>query len=529
MSCTCNKKGTCRTCLDSVYERNALPAGPTVKPNGEYTLAQVDVFEQQFRDSIVSDVQTNPLSDAVKRYPDFYETVNKINNDFLQRDFIIAKIPEYPLLETRLKRGALTPLEVSDFMRSSLYTPGAMITSYNANGPRFLEELDNYYSGGFSTSILGGFCSLFSNIFAAINGFFDLIGAVGGLIQDALSFINKIKNMEDPIKALFEKLKVKALIEAIKEKVSKMVEKVINQVKDAIKNFSVENVIKEIKSFVQTQIVDRINQIKSDIESFFSEENIQKIKDKVKGLIDYAVGLFENPSLEEIQFLIARICAFAAGLEGLINGLKGPLDDFQNRYMEVFNTLSNVSNRVSGEAIRAGAIRLAPQQREEQINNARTAWTTAGNIEPPAVNEFNDTNISWETLRNGGVNWLGVQGGWVTRMNPPEEGWTKLDSNVKILIKRFYDALKEAGHITSGKIMLNSGYRNPAYNAAVDGAKASQHMSGTAADLTWAGQDSRRMEEYGAIARRVGFRGLGYYNSFIHVDIGSTRSWDKRG
>lgn len=528
MACTCNKKGTCRSCLETVYARNAVTAGPTVKPNGEYTLEQVAVFEKQFRDTIVSDVQANPLSDAVKKYPDFYDTVTQINNDFLKRDFILGKIPDYPLLETRLKRGALTPLEVADFMRSSLYTPGAMITSYNANGPRFLEELDNYYAGGFSSSILGGFCSLFGNIFAAINGFFDLIDSVAGLIQDALSFLAKIKNMEDPIKALFEKLKVKALIEAIKEKVSKMVEKVINQVKDAIKNFSVANVIKKVENFIQTQIVDRIQTIKSDIESFFSEENIQKMKDKVKGLIDYAVGLFENPSLEEIQFLIARICAFATGLEGLIKGLKGPLDDFQNRYLEVFNTLQNASNRVTGEAIRAGAIRLAPERRTELINNARDAWTAAGNIEPPGVQEYTDTNLSWDALKNGQVPWLRIQGGWVTRMQPPEEGWTRLSNDVKVLIKRFYDEATKQG-IMSGPVYLNSGYRNPTYNSDVGGAKASQHMQGTACDLWWSGYDSRRCDEYAAIARRLGFRGVGYYNGFIHFDIGPTRSWDKRG
>ena len=531
MACTCQPgKGLCRSCLTPIEERNAVKTGAVINGNGEYTINQVDVFQKQFESTIAAEVAQNPLSAAVKKYGNtFYDTVNTINNDFLKRPYIVERLPDYEVLSERLKKGAITPLEFASFIKDSNYTPSSAIVSCNANGPRFLNELEGFYNGDFSSSVLGGFCSLFANIFGAINGFFDLIGAVDGLIQDALSFINKIKNLEDPIKALFEKLKVKALIEAIKEKITKTIEKTIEKVKEAIKNFSVENIVGKIENFVQKNIVAKVEQIKEDISQFFSKENIDKIKNKIKGLIDYAVGLFENPSLEEIQFLIARICALATGIEGLIKGLKGPLDDFSNRYDEVFNTIKNASARVTGEAIRAGAIRLSEENRREQINNARIVWERAGNIRPSSTDEYRDLP-SWDALQAGSDPRLKIQGGWVTRMTPPADGWNKMDIDVRVLIMRLQQEAKNTG-IINGPLYLNSGFRSQEYNTRVDGAKSSQHLSGLAADLTWDGfrVGSESYANFISLARRIGFRGIGMYNSFIHVDVGPERVWDKRG
>jgi len=89
-------------------------------------------------------------------------------------------------------------------------------------------------------------------------------------------------------------------------------------------------------------------------------------------------------------------------------------------------------------------------------------------------------------------------------------------------------AAKEAG--IANHLILNSGYRNPVYNEAVDGAKASQHLSGSAADLTWNGFRGRssELDEFVSLARTIGFTGIGYYNGFVHVDVGRERYWDKR-
>lgn len=561
MKCTCQPgKGLCFSCLSPIEERNSVKVGSPVNGSGEYTLEQVNIFEQQFISTIVADTEQNPLSLAVKQYGNsFYDTTNAINNDFLKRSFIAERIPEYPILSERLKRGAITPLEFAAFIKESNYTPASAIVSSNANGPRFLNELEAFYNGDFSVSILGGFCSLMTNVFGVINAFFDLVDDINALYEDALKFIEKIKNIEDAIKAAFEKIKVKALIEAIKKKIVEMIEQAIMKVCMAISNFDVEAITGPITSAVEARVAVKAEEQKTSIGEFCNVENIRKLVRKIKNLIDYAVGLFANPSFEEIQFLIARLCALATGLEGLFKGLKGPLNDFGNRYEEVFNTIKNASNRVTGEAIRAGAIRMSEESKRQKINNAKEAWVKAGNVKAPTAEEYRNvpsyedvekassdsgvtitpipdvpistaviTNIPSPTAVNSAPQ-LKFSGCWVSEMNPPSEGWTKLDMNVKVYLIRLQKAAQAAG-IISGPIYVNSGWRSVQYNTKIGGAKASQHLNGFAVDIVWDGfvAKSDKTNQFVALAKKEGFRGIGLYNSFIHLDIGPERSWDFR-
>lgn len=79
-------------------------------------------------------------------------------------------------------------------------------------------------------------------------------------------------------------------------------------------------------------------------------------------------------------------------------------------------------------------------------------------------------------------------------------------------------------------IKILSGYRSPAHNAAIGGAKASQHMEGRAADVVIKGMDAAevhamflKLHTEGKI--RLG--GLGRYPHFTHVDVrpGTLRRW----
>lgn len=522
-------------CLNPQSKSYILPKLSNVNFNGEYTLNVISQFEEEFSKSVLPTTANNPLELAVSKYGNvIYDATNSLNNDFFQRPYIVERLPE--ILTERLKNGPISALEFAGFISEFNYTPLGAIESSNANGPRFLEEFDAYYRGPFTTSIMGGFCSLFGNVFAALQGFFSVIGQVQGLISDALSFLDKIKNIEDPIKALFEKLKVKALIEALKEKIIKAVEGIINKVKSAIENFNPAQIMQNIRNFVQTQVLDRITRIKDDIMRFFSRENMQAILDKVRGLIDYAVGLFENPSLEEIMFLMARFCAFATGIEGLLNGLRAPLDDFANRYQEVLNTMTNASNRVMGESIRAGAIRFSEEVREQVINNQNTIWTNNGVPAPPTPQEF-EGRPTWENLINGSDARLRAAGRWVTHPLCGRAGWDGMDSRIQILVLRIQE------HMGLGQFTLLSGHRPQAYNdmlreesarrnGGVSGvAQHSLHIDGLAADITFSGLNEDSFYRLFQFARANGAGGCVYYRQsrFVHVDIGPVRSWAAEG
>lgn len=517
-------------CLNPTrYETTFTPL-PNTNFNGEYTLNVISSFEEDFRKTIVADTITNPLSLAVNKYGDtFYDAANSLNSDFLKRPYVLSKIPDYDLLSERLKNGrTITTFEFAQFISDYSYTPGAVADSYNADPNKFLNELDGFYRGDFVNNIMGGFCSLFGNVFGAIQGFFDIVGSIQGLIGDALSFIAKIKNIKNPLLAIFNAVKVKALIEAIKEKISKVIEGVINKVKSAIENFNPANIMSQVQSFITNNIGKRIAELKENIGKFFTEENTKYIKDKITGLIDYSTSLFENPSLEEITFMIARFCGFAAGVQGVLQGLKDPLDDFSNRYEEVFNTISNASNRVLGESIRAGAIRIAPERREEVINTLRDEWQQAGSLVPIDGNERNGVP-EWDDLLNGKDPDLSIVGQWVTHPLCGREGWTMMDLDFRVKIMRLHKAAK-AAEIYSGKLILNSGYRSQQYNALVGGELTSKHIDGMAADLTWNGFSpySQNVLRFANLARGLGITGRGFYKTFIHTAI-SNENFDRRG
>ena len=75
-------------------------------------------------------------------------------------------------------------------------------------------------------------------------------------------------------------------------------------------------------------------------------------------------------------------------------------------------------------------------------------------------------------------------------------------------------------------VTVTSGYRTAAYNAAVGGAKSSQHMQGTAADTVITGVSPLAAAQYAE--KLLGSSGgIGLYNGFTHVDVRAARArWD---
>lgn len=70
-------------------------------------------------------------------------------------------------------------------------------------------------------------------------------------------------------------------------------------------------------------------------------------------------------------------------------------------------------------------------------------------------------------------------------------------------------------------LKINSGHRSPLHNAHVRGAPRSMHLK-IAFDISTEGHD---LFELLLLAKKVGFTGVGYYNTFLHVDMGQGREW----
>ena len=90
------------------------------------------------------------------------------------------------------------------------------------------------------------------------------------------------------------------------------------------------------------------------------------------------------------------------------------------------------------------------------------------------------------------------------------------------------ELLEQIRAAAGGAVTISSGYRTAAYNAQVGGARYSQHLQGTAADIVVSGAGPLlvgQIAEY-YLDRRGG---IGVYKSFTHVDTRAIRSrWDQR-
>jgi uncharacterized protein YcbK (DUF882 family) len=95
----------------------------------------------------------------------------------------------------------------------------------------------------------------------------------------------------------------------------------------------------------------------------------------------------------------------------------------------------------------------------------------------------------------------------------------KLAYNLQVL----RDELKKPIHI-------NSGYRHPAYNKRIGGAKFSQHLTASASDITVRDITPKKLARTILKLIKQGKMtegGVGLYNGFVHYDIRGTKArWD---
>lgn len=72
-------------------------------------------------------------------------------------------------------------------------------------------------------------------------------------------------------------------------------------------------------------------------------------------------------------------------------------------------------------------------------------------------------------------------------------------------------------------VTINSGFRTATRNSGVGGAKYSQHLYGTAADIVVSGIEPKKVAEY-AEKLMPNTGGIGIYSGFTHIDVRKTKS-----
>ena len=111
--------------------------------------------------------------------------------------------------------------------------------------------------------------------------------------------------------------------------------------------------------------------------------------------------------------------------------------------------------------------------------------------------------------------------GWRWPNFTPHEMASKGDESL-VLSEDAMDALERAREALGEPFLILSAYRDPLHNARVGGAPLSRHKAGDAFDIAL--RNHRKMELYEA-CKAAGFRGFGFYRTFLHIDMGQKRSW----
>ena len=448
-----------------------------------------------------------------------------INNTLINKEAFQNNLPNYPQLETRLSTQLpITPIEYANYMSEFLQNPNTVVGFVNSNTPLIQSQLNDFYRNNFTQSAMGSFCALMPDIFGAIGGFFNLVENAQQVFQDITDFINSASLKDFSLKVIMKKL-----IDQIKTQILKVVDDMVSKVKGIIENISFENVIGQIETFVNNRIISQFISIKAKALSFFSEENIKNLKKKIENLFNYAAGVFKDPSLEEIQFLVYRFCAFAGQIENAINLVKKPLDDFVGNYQNNFNTIKSQGRVVTSAAVvNGGAIRISDEDRTNRINNG-IEIEQQQQIAPPAGitnEEWKDVESlsTFEALRADSRFYIPVGNiSWALKPigQDLEDGWEMIyHKGNKELVARLVRLQK----LFKKRLTILSAYRNEKMQAEVNPGVTGYHIHAKALDIQWEGLtvDSREKFIYEAV-NKCGFRGIGRYSWGVHIDIGHAR------
>ena len=85
----------------------------------------------------------------------------------------------------------------------------------------------------------------------------------------------------------------------------------------------------------------------------------------------------------------------------------------------------------------------------------------------------------------------------------------------------FLDKLQNAREAVSKPFTILSGHRCSLHNARIGGAPLSQHLR-LAADISLVGHARGQLL---TACNTAGFRGFGFYQTFLHIDLGRHRFW----
>lgn len=196
-----------------------------------------------------------------------------------------------------------------------------------------------------------------------------------------------------------------------------------------------------------------------------------------------------------------------------------------------------LSNRTDSEGNSLPDIMYPDQPTRMPIEQQREVIDTAGDVENQEVSEYGDGGVSTgdgehniPNVDNEGTVGTGVPAetvnqGTTERQPLSGDGLNFLPHTDPRILPELRDKLVQLAQRLNTTLTITSAYRSPEYNRRVGGAANSTHVQGKAVDIVQTGYTIQERQELIRVAHELGLVGIGIYNTFTHVDIGSKRAW----
>lgn len=373
-----------------------------------------------------------------------------------------------------------------------------------------LGDLDFYYNQNLGASISAGTCGAFGNALMQLLGVFQLLDTLNATLA-------KIKDL-DPKKLaiqLAQKLKIEAIKKKIKDTIKKLVEKIKRQVLKTINSIipQLKNMGCASKAFFKKmrKKIDQINE-------FFSEENIKRIRDEIDTFINNMVANFQRLTLENALMLMYQLCRFTEQLQALLMGDANEVQRIAIVTQNETRALEAAGLKQTMKAVENGAVRVAPEERlkkREEVIKKNNEESKKSKVPKDHITDPCPTQEEIEIINKISEAGLGASITFSSSVVKNKE-WQDVDNSVWSKLLRIVKA-------TDTKYEVTNGVKKKTKTTATMGGTSNHiHLTGFAVDISI--NDENRKDTIIA-ASKAGFSGIGVYKTFLHLDVGTRRSW----
>ena len=447
---------------------------------------------------------------------------------------------EYPNISNRIRAGQISSAEVSSLVEENGFDLRQLLEKLKTNIRNILNLLERFLSRlGIGVEIMGAFCAIVKDVYALTRGQRDLTGNPSQFSRN----FNNILELNIPGQNV-------TVLQTLDQQLSNVIDQSVEQLRSRLSAFTPESLDNGFH-FNMTSSYGRMTGLIATAQNASSEDTTEAMKDSVKGMIAQSSEKYRQRDKEEVEFVALRFCKLAGEIERIYRDVTTPLEEMTRSFQTSDRSLSASGNETTLRAIRAGAIRYDTQTRLEAMERSGSIPATIANAfinaaglrtnippqgtfptdsQPPVPGDFIFPSYEAALRGEGGIKYAGPtvgsarqivgRAGFTVRQRGSANG---VDPNA---MARLYMLARRWGQV----ITVSSAFRNPEANGFARTNRrgvfdsGGYHVSGQAFDCLITGRSNQI--RFMNLAYQVGFRGIGAYPGFVHIDTrGNPTSW----